>query len=461
MARLLPLLACAAALVTSLALAGPAHASPQAERVDGLIEAAYDDYDFLEFESALEKLGEARQLAERHRLDSAFLLEIHLLTGIIHGASGDEAASIEAFRRALAVDPNAVIHEFYITPTLDELFERARAEGPWRDRPAPTPTPAPAPAPTPAPAASAELQHAAPPMARAGQPLRLEARLPVEAPAGRVVISYRVFGESGFRPVEMEVQADGITWRGEIPDRAIQRMHIDYYIQAFDRSGRAIAQVAGPSRPLNVPIMGAAERPEDAVGRDRDRRDRDRDRDRDRRGDEPSLADEVFHFTLGLGTGAGLATGDPRVYADQVNFNSGFAATPLHLYTEFGFSPRGSSFHVVPFLRLQTVFLDSSTEFLPLFGIKARYFLVDEMPVRISFDGGAGYGYVSHLVSLPIDGTTINDTTREGPIHIGGGPGLVFMFSEAMGMQANVYPMLLLGQFSFQLDLNVGLYFAF
>lgn len=456
MVRLLAPVLCATSLIAVLATS--AAANPQIEAaVDTLIESAYDDYDFLELDAALTKLQEARSLAERHGLGPDQLLEIHLLTGIVAGAGGDEARAIEAFRRALAIDAGAAIHPFYITPTLEALFEQARGLGPWRDTPPPAPTPAPPPAPTPAPppTATTQISHSAPPGARAGQPLELTARIPVEAPAGRVVISFRPFGEEGFRTSDMTVQPDGVTWRGVIPPNAVQRVQVDYYIQVFDRGGRAIAQVAGPARPNNVPVMGAPERPEDAMrDRDRDRRSRDRGP-----GDEGDMSSEVFHFGLGVGTGVGLATGELAVNTD-VDLSPGMAPTPLHFYTEFGLSPRGSSFHVVPFLRMQLVFRDSSTEMLPLVGLKARHFVLDQRPLRFYIEGGFGYGEVSHLV-LNLPPGQGPDTTREGPFHVGVGPGFVLMLGEGVGLKTGLYTMALFDQFSFQIDLNTALYFSF
>jgi hypothetical protein len=158
------------------------------------------------------------------------------------------------------------------------------------------------------------------------------------------------------------------------------------------------------------------------------------------------------------GTGVGLATGAPRVYADEVKINPGMAATPVHVHFELG-GVASRSFHLVPFLRAQLVILETGIEPQLLAGLKARYFFADRGPLRAYAEGGLGYGNVSHLVYLA--DKDAYDTTIEGPFHVGAGIGLLYMFNDTVGLQNQVYTMAMFDQFSFQLDYSLGLYFAF
>jgi hypothetical protein len=186
--------------------------------------------------------------------------------------------------------------------------------------------------------------------------------------------------------------------------------------------------------------------------------------------DESSpFADEMFHFGVGLGSGLGLATGEPVVYGDDVDLEPGFAASPLQLYAEAGYVPI-EHLHIVLSGQFQMVFLDSGIELVPRGRLSVRYNLIDRMPWRVGVQLGGGYGYQVHLVGLDdqvtrSDGTTQTiedvDRTEEGPGHFGAGVHASYMFNEQLGIFADAFIMALFPQTSAHLDVNVGLYVGF
>jgi hypothetical protein len=273
----------------------------------------------------------------------------------------------------------------------------------------------------------------------------------------RVQLNYRPFGESNFYGVEMQPASDGVSFEGVIPSNSTRGViSIDYFLVALDRGGNTLGTSGSSAQPFTIFVTGVSEGPDRSASRPSRQRNR-RTNDRNR----GSGDGEIAHLSLGVGSGIGLATGDPNVYAADIELNAGLAPTPFHIGAEVGFAPNRGSLHIVPFLRLQLVFLDTGIEPEPLFGVKVRYFFSDGANLRVYGQGSVGYGYVSHLVLLREieDGTY--DTTNEGPIHIGGGIGLVYMLSDTLGLQGDLHLMSMFGQFSLQADLTAGAYVAF
>lgn len=479
------LAALALALVALIPVAVRAQ-SPE-QRVDLLLGDAYADYDMLQLDAAEEKLIEAIQIAADNGVRSPGTAAAYIMLGVVWAAqTGDVNDARQPFVDGLSVDPVAEIHPYYATPSLVALLEEVRAETPaapaaggwedpgtWEDpgnwgEPEPTPVAppvvtAPPVAPpvvtsppvappvvtTPPVPAGPVLTHTPVAEADAGRPIPLSARAGSGVPVARVSVNYRPFGTSSYFSADLTASNDGATFRGEIPAGSTRNaVSIDYFIVAYDMAGTSLGAVGSAAQPYTLFLRGV-----DGPSASRNSRDRDRDRNT---GDG-----EIAHLSLHGGTGLGLATGDPNVYYDDVELNPGLAPTPFHIGAELGIAPGRGSFHIVPFLRLQMVLLDTGMEPLPLFGVKARLFFKDGGALRIYGQGGIGYGEVSHLVRLDQVEEGTFDTTNEGPFHIGGGLGMAYMFSQHIGVQADAYVMFLLPQVSVQLDVAAGPYIAF
>lgn len=450
-------------VLVCLLLAVPVAAQQDASaRVQTLVEQAYDAYDNLQLPAAQARLQEAIELAGQAGAAPRPTAEAWIMLGVVRSALGaPDGEVLDAFVQGLIVDSAVEVHPYYATPTLSELLVQARAIAPQSApaRPAGPPQqqqqPPPQQVAQPVAPAAPVIAHAPVAEGRADRPVLLAATVPVHVPVQRVAINYRPFGSPNFFAVDMLAQPDGVSFLGEIPAAATRGvLQVDYYLTVQDRAGNVLGVAGSPQTPFSIAIFGGAAtaqqpggyRPgyESPEGPGRSRASND-----DR---------EIVHFSVLVGSGIGLATSSPNAFADRVELNPGLATTPIFIGAEFGFSPTGS-FHLVPFLRAQLVVLESGIEPEILGGLKARYFLVDNQPLRFYVQGGLGYGDVSHLVYLSEFDTY--DTTNEGPYHVGGGGGLAYMFTRNVGLQLDLYAMAMFDRFSLQLDGQLGMYFGF
>ncbi len=447
-----------------------AQAQTVEERIDLLLGDSYADYDMLQLDAAEDKLFEAIDLIDTYDVRTPGAAGTFIMLGVIWAArSGDAWEAYDPFYDGLSIDPWAELHPYYATPSLMEVLEEARLNAPEPAPVAPDPyvppqpdpyvppqpdpyvTAQPAPYVPPQPDASQLLMHSRVTEARSNREIPITAQVPVTAPVARVQLNYRPFGEPNFFALDLSPASDGVTFAGEIPANSTRGViSIDYFIVALDRAGNAMGTAGTSAQPYSIFVTGGGDGP-----------DRGNRQPRSRNNNRGNSGGEIAHLSLGAGSGIGLATGDPNVYAEDVDLNPGLAPTPFHIGAELGFAPGRGSFHIVPFLRLQMVFLDTGIEPEPLFGLKLRYFFKDEAPLRVYAQGSVGYGEVSHLVLLREieDGTY--DTTNEGPIHVGGGIGMVYMVSDSVGIQADIHLMAMFSQFSLQGDLTAGLYLGF
>jgi hypothetical protein len=519
MTRLRSRLACRLAVLTvatTLAASSSAQTPPE-RRVQTLLEGATADYDNLQLDAASAKLAEAIAAIQQAGLRTKVAADLYMLDGVVRYAlSGQDSDALNPFVQALLIDPGAQINPYYATPTLEAVLQRARGLVPARTGPGPLPAAAapsvPAPSPTmppapplpptlpglsgpPAPPASAPvgppglyatsvIEHMPPTTARMREPIALTARVPVQVPVARVNLHFRLPGEPRFRPVEMVAQQDGVSFQASIPGSSVTAPRIEYFIEVLDRAGSVLGGAGSSAQPIALNVAGAPSAPPPVASRPnaggaggaatgagagsgrrspppaRGARDTTRDGwselDRDTRSKAESS--ESFSLGLGAGTGLGLATGSPNAFGDEVDLDPGFALTPTHLSADVGFrlSPKIS---LVPFLRLQVVTLESGVELEPIVGAKARFFVDTTAPVEFYTVAGVGYGNVRHFVYIADKETY--DTTTEGPMHVGAGFGMLYLFSDHFGLNLEGYAMALFGTFSAHVDATAQLYVRF
>lgn len=108
-------------LAAFAALASP---RPAAAEARDLVAEAEDHLEALEFERARATIAEAVHAGAS---GPAELADIYRLSGVIAGSYGDEDGAARAFRRWLALEPEAALEEG-VSPRIAEPFERARAE---------------------------------------------------------------------------------------------------------------------------------------------------------------------------------------------------------------------------------------------------------------------------------------------------------------------------------------------
>ena len=150
---------------------------------------------------------------------------------------GDEGAARATFERILDIDPGYQLRDPSGSPKVRAFFEQLKKQLiPNYD-----------------PNAGADLEHAAPTAATAGRPLEIEAR----ATRGNVfdlVLATRHRGELAYKLIAATPRGDG-RWRARItPEPSAKPYVLEYYLEARDAGGAAIARVASPDQPLEIAL---------------------------------------------------------------------------------------------------------------------------------------------------------------------------------------------------------------
>jgi hypothetical protein len=466
MARLFAGLLIAALLVTS-----PPRALAQDDpEVAVALAQAYDDYDMLDLDAARAGLEASIERIRANGIRSVTAAETFIMYGVVlYAVSGDANVTTGPFVEGLLIDSSVQVHPYYATPTLIDMIDQARALVPSgtattpappvvQTPPAPepvvqTPPPQPVAPPQPQQPVGPSMAHRAVREAVAGNPIIVGVSIPPALAATQIRVQFRPFGETQYYAAPLLPQGDPYTFFGEIPAAATANsVQIDYFIEALDARGFLLESVGNPAQPISVMVLRSSDSAEDAMGptsrRDRsDRPSRTQDSDRSHR----------VHLALGGGTGVGLATAPPNVYSGY-ELNPGLASSPLQLAFEVGIAV-APAVEIVPFTRLQLVFLETGVNLEPMFGLKGRYYPINNPRTRFYLEGGAGYGEVSHLVYISQE--EAYDTTNEGPVHVGAGVGGVLLVTEQFGFQPSIYLMTLFPEFSVHLDATLSLYVEF
>lgn len=414
-------------LAPALLLVAPIAASAQAplpeERIQALFDQSLDHYDGLQLEDAVRVLEEALGVAENYSVESELVADVYLMLGIVEQALyGDADRTIERFVEGLSVSAEAELNPYYTNPDLEAMLDRARTQV----RPTDTDPVEPEPV----------ITHHPVVTIRAGQPITILAETADGVGVRRLVLGYRGQGETRYHLVNMQLTSPTeffATISGVATDEA--GIQLEYFLQAVGADDQVLDTSGSPNAPHVVVILDATPDTGD------------------------KLIGDIVSFGLGVGTGGGLATGEPLVMRSRVDLNPGVALTPLHFFVDLSFY-FADVFQFGPFLRLQTVLLQNGVEIETVVGGKLKWFFLADDPTRMYASLGGGWGNVRHTVDLS---PTIEfvDTTREGPFHGGVGFGFVHMFTDNVGFLVDVYTMVLFDQVSVQLDLNVGAVFSF
>ena len=413
----------AATAAAFLILIASSTAHAQLAEIEQLLQEAMEHYDMLELDQAESKLYEAIELAEAAGIEDPVVAQCHIMLGIvIYVTTKDEEATKAEFKRAVEIDPNAEIDEYYSTPTLTELFAEAASEvqpditdlngdPPKEDM----------------------LRHSPVEYADAFEPIEFKVVVPVNMRAAKVYLYLRPYGDVTYQVAEM-YPLDDVNWYYKLSGERVNRSQIDYYIEVVAHNGVVIGGVGTDFAPFTIVVFGAPDDDVDqppVVGPGN--------------GDKP--ASRHVTIFIGAGSGLGVATGRP-VLNSSYNVNPGMAPAPFHLLAEL-------TFHVTPmfsicgFARIQLV------ESEQLFGGKVRFNLDDEPPFLFYLGVGGGYGEVRHTVDLS-PALDFVDTTLEGPGHAGLDVGISYDITDHFSVVAGTYIMVLFDVFSVHIDLNVG-----
>ena len=203
----------------------------------------FDDQDY---GAAIQTLTPVTRDARATRAQRLRALELIALSQFIRR---DEGAARATFERILDIDPGYQLRDTSGSPKIRAFFDSLKKQLiPNYD-----------------PNAGADLEHAAPTAGTAGRAIELEVR----ATRGgervfEVVVATRRRGELTYRALSASPRGDG-KWRARVvPDPSAKPYVLEYYVEARDAGGAAVARIAAPNSPLEIALAAGGP---DANGR--------------------------------------------------------------------------------------------------------------------------------------------------------------------------------------------------
>ena len=440
----------------------PATARAQAAEEQYLrreIQSARTHYEMLELQEA-EKVLEAAISSARssdEAVSGAMLARAWVMLGIVRfGARRNADETESAFVKALRADPDATLPEVYVTPRLRSIWESASERAKTGRSP--------------------EVEHVPIEQARAGESLKIEAAWKGDRRAGSAVVRMRRVGEKDWTEFQM-APTERDVWTLSIPGRFIGGERIEYVVEFLGTEGAAIGRSASLKSPHEVPVIGTAE--------------------------ESDVVERGGYIDLLVGTGVTYLTegGEPTANPDrtvnpglatsvfQVWLEGGWRITDrahLGLYLRYQFSPT-QDFDAIrernPGIELGGFTDDACFGVLPgdcLLGVRSRLlFGQPDAKLRGFSSVNAGVGRIRDLIRMResassefCQGRQIHgpsgsrycyrrDTVRPGWLHLGVGGGVIWQFSDHVGLLAEATMMVLFPDPGLHLDVNVGPRFRF
>jgi hypothetical protein len=347
-------------------LASGARADDVEKQVSKMNKRAMDDYDALEFESSRRTLIDAVEKLRAAGADEGpVAAQTYLNLGIVYiNGFKDRNRGTQQFVNALRIRPDLKIDPAVETPELSEAYQaaqkQARKAGPITpsqkpvaqkpEKPVEKTPPKPVEQP-PEPSTVKGLVHNAVDEARPNSPIAIRAQLGSDLGATRLFLFFRVAGQGDFISVPMKNEK-GADWVGVIPADAVQGKSLQYYLEARDARGRAVANAGNAPEPFIVSLNDKAPPPsnvpevdvEDPLMRDKLAKQR-------RADEKKSTRDHVFVFVMpGFGFGVESAGNHTEVawqfqttgpnankYIQQPVGATGIAVAPFHLAVELGY----------------------------------------------------------------------------------------------------------------------------
>ena len=359
----------AAVVITACVLApSTGRAEDVDKQVQKMNKRAMDDYDSLEFESSRRTLQDAVQMLRANGLDETPLAaKTYANLGIVYiNGFKDRNRGQQQFVNALKIQPDYKLDPAVDTPELAEAFAAAQKQvAKLGGKPKPATPPPPTkpekppvvetPPTTPETPPSTEevhgLVHTPVDESRPNQPIPVRAKLGGDVGATRVFVFFRGAGQGDFLSAPLK-NTGGADWVGVIPPDAVTGKSLQYYLEARDARGRAVANSGSGPNPWIVVISDTAAAPtnvpevdvEDPLMKERLARKR-------KEEEHKSTRDHVFVFVMpGFGFGVEPAGNHTEVawqyqtqgpnamkFIRQPVGATGVAVAPFHLAVEAGY----------------------------------------------------------------------------------------------------------------------------
>ncbi len=430
-----------------------------------LSKSAMEDYDFLELESADAKLIQAVQIIENIGVTDPGVANIYMAQGIVsYGRFKDSALTIaeerafSAFIKALTLNADVTIPNDYKSPEIEAIFLKAQST--LQD---------PGPVKLQLPEVKPSIQHT--PLAESNRchAIEIQANVPAHPDVYRVYLHYAPDDQRGYTTVEMKPSYEASDYlSATIPSLETQGDKIQYYLEAQNRAGETVANVATATLPYTVTMSGKC------TGLTAD-------------DIASTYGDPLFQLSILLGTGLGIVEGETvncwrsdncktangNHVSTPTSVNTGMASMPLHLRAsamfnlpkdfQIGLYVRGQLINIVSKTLAAPDKLDNPEIYNIMIGLALRYLAISKQPYRLYVGVEVGWGGANASVPLGANYNNFVDLyLYEGPIHIAPEVGFLWTFHKNMGLAIELaVPIHFPDKPSAHFDLSVGPYFQF
>lgn len=227
-------------LALVLGIAAPARADVDAQTIEQYLVRGKQLFDDLDYAGAIQTLAPVTRDARATRAQRLRALE---LTALAHFIRNDQGAARATFERILDIDPGYQLRDTSGSPKIRQFFEDLKKQLiPGFD-----------------PTAGADLEHAAPTAGTAGRAIEVDVR--ALRGADRVfelVLATRRRGELAYK-LAPATPRGGAQWRARVvPDLSPKPYVLEYYVEARDAGGGALARIAAPDSPLEIALAAGA-----------------------------------------------------------------------------------------------------------------------------------------------------------------------------------------------------------
>jgi hypothetical protein len=483
-----------AAFVSLLFLSSEAYAQASADdavaKITQLNKDAVTAYQAKKYDDARKSLKQALDLSDVSGLEQHPITartHIHMGIVIIVGFKQRDLG-IKQFKKAIEIQSTINLTKVLVTPELTDAFAEAKG-GPAAAPAATTPPPAAAPAPTepteppetatpptpPTPAAppaapaegdaevpSTGLVHEPVTDGKKGSAISITVGVTPELKFDKMVLAYRPEGATEFLGREMKEVAEG-RYGAEIPTTATQGASVAYYVEADDSDDNAVAARGSVDSPLTINLGGAHAAVHKA------------DEDEEEEDEGP---DHQYFAALMGGIGFGWATGNGDTNHDVMINPAGIAlASVFQIAPEFGYW-WSSSLMVSLQLRYQhisgttDVFVNGKDYHTANYAFAAfakATWKFGENKLQPFFSLAVGGGQIRHVVTLKqlknTCGQAMNeacvDTIAAGPILLGPGGGVFYDLTDNLSLVGEADSVIGFPNFTFNVDLNIGVAYGF
>lgn len=223
-------------LLLAFATLASADSAQEAQAIEKFLEKGQALFADQEYAAAIQALAPVTRDARATRAQRLRALEI---VALAHFIKGDEGSARATFERILDIDPGYQLRDTSGSPKIRAFFDQLKKQLiPNYD-----------------PNAGADLEHAAPTAGTAARVIELEVRATRgSARVFEIIVATRRRGELAYHFLGGLPRGDA-KWRARVTPPASSKPYVlEYYVEARDAGGAAIARIAAPDTPLEIAL---------------------------------------------------------------------------------------------------------------------------------------------------------------------------------------------------------------